>query len=202
MVTPRIPGPLGSDTNMPPIDEGTMALVQAQPPVAVTAAAAVAAPAALAVDAAIEALNLASTARTAAYALKKEHPAVIFTSGRRDKGDQARAMAGNVAKNRQWITETYAASDLRTALQKWLDDNPKQLKAGEIEAGLLSVFNAATAEAVGRFSKHLSGEAFDVQPVSNDPTLAEAIKKTIRSLDGLDKFLDKEGGLERWHAQF
>ena len=31
---------------------------------------------------------------------------------------------------------------------------------------------------------------------------AEAIKKTIRGLDGLDKFLDKEGGLVRWHAQF
>ncbi len=31
---------------------------------------------------------------------------------------------------------------------------------------------------------------------------AEAIKKTIRGLSGLDKFLDTEGGLVRWHAQF
>jgi len=48
-------------------------------------------------------------------------------------------------------------------------------------------------------SKHLSGEAFDVQPVDKD---AEAIKKTIRGLTGLDKFFDTEGGLVRWHAQF
>ena len=48
-------------------------------------------------------------------------------------------------------------------------------------------------------SKHLSGDAFDVQPVTAN---ADAIKADIRSLEGLDKFLDKEGGLIRWHAQF
>jgi hypothetical protein len=48
-------------------------------------------------------------------------------------------------------------------------------------------------------SKHLSGDAFDVQPVDTD---AAAIKKTIRGLKGLDRFLEKEGGLIRWHAQF
>jgi hypothetical protein len=31
---------------------------------------------------------------------------------------------------------------------------------------------------------------------------ADEIKKTIRGLAGLDIFLDTEGGLERWHAQF
>jgi hypothetical protein len=34
-----------------------------------------------------------------------------------------------------------------------------------------------------------------VQPVEKD---AEKIKKTIRSLPGLGKFLDVEGGLVRW----
>jgi hypothetical protein len=52
---------------------------------------------------------------------------------------------------------------------------------------------------VSQISKHLSGEAFDVQPVKKD---ASKIKKTIRGLKGLTKFLDKEGGLVRWHAQF
>jgi hypothetical protein len=41
--------------------------------------------------------------------------------------------------------------------------------------------------------------AFDVQPVTQD---ADAIKKSIRALAGLDKFLEMEGGLVRWHAQF
>jgi hypothetical protein len=38
-----------------------------------------------------------------------------------------------------------------------------------------------------------------VQPVETD---ADAIKKSIRELEGIGKFLEKEGGLVRWHAQF
>jgi len=150
-------------------------------------------------DLEIEALNLATKARKAAYALKKAHPSVKFTSGRRTKEDQARAMAGNVVKNRNWIKDTYVKSKLRSDLQQWVDDNPRKKTKGQIQAGLISVFNKATEVALGRFSKHLGGMAFDVQPVKID---ADEIIKTIRELDGLDKFLEKEGGLVRWHVQF
>ena len=153
----------------------------------------------IAYNAEIEALNLAPTARSAAYALKKAHPSVKFTSGRRNKEDQARAMAGNVIKNRNWIKETYKESPLRKLCQDWLDNNPDKKTQVEIQAGLLSVFNAATDDDLGKFSKHLSGMAFDVQPVDSN---AENIKKTIRSLSALDTFLENEGGLVRWHAQF
>jgi hypothetical protein len=61
-----------------------------------------------AIDPAIEALDLSDTARNAAYELKKKHPLVTFTSGRRDKQEQANAMAGNVVLNRKWIKETYS----------------------------------------------------------------------------------------------
>ena len=147
----------------------------------------------------IEALELATTARTAAYALKRACPGVVFTSGRRNKSDQARAMAGNVVKNRKWIEQTYAKSAVRTQCQNWVDANPSATARGEIAAGLLSVFDSLSDTELGRFSKHLSGEAFDVQPVEAD---GEAIKATIRGLPGLGKFLDMEGGLVRWHAQF
>jgi len=50
-----------------------------------------------------------------------------------------------------------------------------------------------------KISKHLIGMAFDVQPVIID---AAAIKESIRQLPRLHKFLDKEGGQIRWHAQF
>ena len=63
----------------------------------------------------------------------------------------------------------------------------------------MSVFDGAADADLGKFSKHLSGEAFDVQPVDKD---ADEIKKTLRGLPGLSKFLDTEGGLVRWHAQF
>jgi len=195
------PGPLGLRNETPTIDEGTSALTRSPTPGAVGAPIAVAQAAAAAdvLDAEIEALDLAATARTAAYALKKAHPAVRFTSGRRGKADQARAMASNVVKNRKWIEQTYAESTLRTKCQEWVDQNEDKKTQAEIAAGLVSVFDSVTDEELGKFSRHLSGMAFDVQPVDTD---ADDIKKTIRGLSGLDKFLDKEGGLVRWHAQF
>ena len=150
-------------------------------------------------DPAIDALDLAPVARTAAYALKRLHPEVVFTSGRRDKVGQARAMAANVLRNRQWIVQTYLASPVCTACQKWVDENPAALTQDAIQQGLIGVFDSIGEAELGRISKHLSGEAFDVQPVAGN---ADAIKASIRALAGLTKFLDREGGLERWHAQF
>lgn len=188
-----IPAPLGTQNNDPAIDKATSALAATPKPGVVDASTAIEN------DAAIEALNLTETARKAAYVLKKAHPSISFTSGRRTKDDQARAMAGNVVSNRKWIEQTYANSQLRTDCQKWVDDHPDKKTQSEIAEGLLIVLSAADETELAKFSKHLSGEAFDVQPVDVD---AESIKKTIRGLEGLSKFLDKEGGLVRWHAQF
>jgi len=151
------------------------------------------------IDDAIEVLNLAPAAKAAAYELKRRHPGVVFTSGRRDKVGQARAMASNVVSNRQWIVQTYKVSDARAACQKWVDEHPEATTQAQIQDGLLSVFDSLTDQQLGGLSKHLSGNAFDVQPVHQD---ADAIKAAIRGLPGLDLFLDREGGLERWHAQF
>jgi hypothetical protein len=150
-------------------------------------------------DDSIEALDLAPVARAAAYELKRLHPVVVFTSGRRDKSGQARAMASNVVKKRKWIVETYKASEACSACQKWVDDHPKATTQAQIQDGLLSVFNSLSENQLGMLSNHLSGNAFDIQPVDQG---AEAIKASIRGLKGLDLFLDKEGGLIRWHAQF
>jgi hypothetical protein len=203
-------GPLGTSP-VPPIDPGTNALTAAPntasvgttPPAAAgtPASPAAATPAADAADQDpdIEALNLTGNAKKGAYALKKKHSSVTFTSGKRGKDDQARAMAGNVVENRKWIEETYVETDIRKKLQKWVDDNEDKKTKDEIKEGLLSVLNDATDAQLATLSKHLSGEAFDVQPVETD---AEEIKTTIRGLEKLDKFLEKEGGLVRWHAQF
>lgn len=149
-------------------------------------------------DPAIEALDLQPVARAAAYELKRRHPGVIFTSGRRDKVAQARAMASNVVKNRQWIVQTYKESETRAACQKWVDEHLAATQ-DQIQDGLLHVFNSLAPDQLGKLSKHLSGNAFDVQPVDHD---AAAIKASIRELQGLELFLDREGGLERWHAEF
>jgi hypothetical protein len=87
---------------------------------------------------------------------------------------------------------------IRDACQKWVDDNPDKKAKAEIEQGLLEVLNQYTDAQLGVLSKHISGMAFDVQPVEG----GEDIKASIKALEGLDKFLEKEGGLVRWHAQF
>lgn len=204
MAGASVPGPLGIGAHVVAIDPGTTPPIATPPPgpvrtLPVPQPAAAGADTTPALDAALEVLNLSAVARTAAYALKKAHPSIVFTSGRRSKEDQARAMAGNVVKNRKWIEQTYGKSDLRKQCQDWVDANPNAKTTAEIAEGLLAIFNAAGDEALGKLSKHLSGEAFDVQPVVAE---AEAIKRTIRGLPGLGLFLDTEGGLVRWHAQF
>ena len=125
MAAASIPGPLGLGLNHPAIDPETSAVTASPLPVSIGMGSGAATPVAdkttAVSDSAIEALDLAATARTAAYALKKAHPAVEFTSGRRSKEDQARAMAGNVVDNRKWIEQTYASSTLRTQCQEWVD---------------------------------------------------------------------------------
>ena len=196
------PGPMGASGCMLALDEGTLARVASPAPVTVgtidTPEATTAAGGG-ATDAAIEALDLRGSAKRGAYALKKAHPSVTFTSGRRGRAEQASAMASNVVENRKWIEETYYPTKVSKACQKWVDDNEEATTREAIAEGLLTVMNDFTMEQLGVLSKHLSGDAFDVQPVESD---ADAIKKTIRGLDGLDKFLEKEGGLVRWHAQF
>ncbi len=150
-------------------------------------------------DPEIEALQLAPVARSAAYALKEAHPSVRFTSGRRDKGAQAHAMATNVAMSRGWIRSTYRDTDASQACQAWVDQYAGACGIDDLTAGLLSVLCSLSDEQLGHLSRHLSGEAFDVLPVIEG---ADEIKATIRGLAGLDKFLDVEGGLLRWHAQF
>jgi hypothetical protein len=149
----------------------------------------------------IESLNLSPTAKKAAEQLLKEYPHdIVFTSGRRDPAGQAHAMAGNVVKKRDWIEKTYASNDASKACQKWVDDHPEAKTQKQITAGLLETLKALGPKA-GQMSKHLSGDAFDIQPVK-DKDKAEAIKKTIKELPGVKQFLDKEGGLEIWHVGF
>lgn len=148
----------------------------------------------------IEDLDLSAVAQHAAEILAAAHPSVVFTSGRRDLGGQARAMASNVIHNRNWIDQTYTPTGQRDALQSWVNDNPHVVDQTAVASGLLGVMQGWSDAELSHVSKHLSGDAFDVQPVLTPE--GDAIKATIRTLPGLTKFLDREGGLIRWHAQF
>jgi hypothetical protein len=149
----------------------------------------------------INEMNLEPVAKSAAEELIKKYPKLTFTSGKRSVSEQASAMASNIisSKNRKWIEETYAASGARDKLQTWVNNNKSADTKSKLAAGLKGEMNKMTAAELSHISKHLSGLAFDVQPVTDD---AEVIKKFIKNLKGATKFLDNEGGLVRWHVQF
>jgi len=149
----------------------------------------------------IAALDLEPVAQAAAIELRGKQATVTFTSGRRTVPEQASAMGQNIVSsgNRNWITDTYVTSAGVRALQKWLNDNPTVTDEAGMAAGLAGVLNGLTATQQGYVSKHLLGKAFDVQPVTEN---AAAIEADIRGLKGIDKFLEREADLVRWHAQF
>lgn len=142
-------------------------------------------------------LGLIPHASTAAQSLKTQFPAVIFTSGRRSVDKQADAMAGNIVVNRKWIEQSYTPSNESRQLQKWVDDNPGETTKAQISAGLKAIMSGWNDDQRVRLSRHFAGLAFDVSPTSG-----EDVKTAINKLDNLKKFLDEEGGIEIWHAEF
>jgi len=145
-------------------------------------------------------MDLEPVAERAARLLVEAWPMVKFTSGRRNFRDQARAMSHNVARNREWIAQTYKPTTASIRLQAWVDVHPEALTPQAIEEGLYRCLSEMKPAVAGKLSRHLSGLAFDVEPVYG--SRGEKIKATIRALPGLNKFLDKEGGRVIWHAQF
>ena len=146
----------------------------------------------------IEEMQLETIAKQAATILKNKHPALEFTSGRRTVHQQAHAMAGNIVvlHDRKWIGKTYLAG---AKLQHWVDQHPDVVTVDGITNGLEQTMNAMSQDELLKISRHLTGRAFDVQPVILN---SKIIKADILQLPGLHKFLDHEGGHVRWHAQF
>lgn len=146
-------------------------------------------------------LNLKEPAEAAARELLRLFPDVVFTSGRRDLMGQCRAMAENVAQaGHAWLSRTYKWSPALQALADWLKARPKLKDAAAIGAGFFAILSGMQEAEVNKLSLHLSGLAFDVKPMHGDH--GAQVKKAIRHLPHLEKFLEREGGLERWHLQF
>lgn len=145
-------------------------------------------------------LGLVGAALAGALALEKQFPDIVFTSGRRGVADQARAMAANIASNLNWIAQTYVSTPQSRRLQQVVTSahgHGASTIANLLVGEMMSWSDAEKAA----LSKHFSGQAFDVQPIALTP-YADKVKDAIRALPGLTKFLEHEGGLVRWHAQF
>lgn len=155
----------------------------------------------------VERLGLISPAREAALALAKRFPEIEFTSGRRGTLAQARAMAYNIvaSENRRWASLVYKPSKALTAIQNWINANPDVKGVGQLADGINAVLVALDWRETAKLSKHLTGEAFDIKPLPRDRRNAARraeILEAIKQSKGLTLFLEREAGLERWHAQF
>jgi hypothetical protein len=154
-------------------------------------------------------LGLAGYADSGARSLREAFgAAVVFTSGRRNGTDAGRAMAQNVygGGKPKWIQQTYRhrsngslASPLAQSLQDWVDAHPSA-KTADAAAAFAAIINGASDDVKNTLSSHFSGRAFDVKPMTGEK--GDAVQAAINALPGLDRFLTKEGGLVRWHAQF
>lgn len=165
----------------------------------------------------LEQLGLGPLAHTGATMLVNRFgPDVIrFRRGYRDLHGQARDMAPNVRRNKEWIKQTYTRTDrpsyaiacaLQEAVYRHVDVNDVRA----IEEYLYQVL-VSRADG-GEISFHTirkhglpAAEAFDLDPLEDAGGLTPVgfeVADAIRRLPGLDAFKRREGGLVIWHAQF
>jgi len=140
--------------------------------------------------------ELKPVTKAAAIELQRACPWVVYTSGKRSWMDQARAMAQNTMKDRQWVGKVYKREP---ELQAWLDANPNVIDLEGIENGLYFTLMGFAKGTLDRFA-HPAGRAFDLQEPYAQWQDATATK--IKSLAGLELFLRGEAGLPIWHCQF
>lgn len=146
-------------------------------------------------------LNLSPTAEPYARRLKGQFPNMQFTSGRRDLTSQCSAMASNVVSRRNWIIDTYSDTPLILAMQRWVNNNPSARTRAAIATGICGVARTFPIADQNRISRHVGGDAFDVQ--RGDPALQRALAAIVTERgSSRAKFLTNEGGLEIWHLQF
>ena len=145
----------------------------------------------------ITSMGLKGNALLAATELQKRCPGIVFTSGTRGIKDQARAMAKNIVADKTYLVKTYKPSKAKDACVAWCGKN-QTTTAKDVEAGLLEVFGSLGDGDLQKISRHLGGLAFDVKPGSAD---LDVVRKVVEDLFG-GEFLDHEGKLCRWHAQF
>ena len=149
----------------------------------------------------LDEMNLDAETRAIAAALLVVCPFTVFTSGRRDVVDQVHAMAENTAKSREWIAQTYLPSLARTACLQWLRANPGVKDVHVIAAGLYAALRGIPDAELGKLSKHLSGRAFDVQPIDGTAGMKICAFLRAQAAKTGGKFLEREGNLQIWHFQ-
>lgn len=150
--------------------------------------------------------TLRSTAQAVATRFCADYPNAVITSSRRDRQTQAKDMAENVVINREWIGKTYSSSEVSIGCQAWVDLHPEAVTLEDIASGLYGVLAQFSDNDLHHLTWHLTGDAFDVEPVLDDTgdAMQAALQSAVNdhiAAGGQGKFMTREGGLIRWHIQ-
>ncbi len=147
--------------------------------------------------------NLSPVMQERAKELKELFPAVVYTSGSRDRVKQAKAMAANVVTDRRWIRKVYVQA---ARLQTMVDLHPEAVTVDDLQDLLLDELDSMSDEELAKLSDHFTGNAVDVKPMEvrvgkvSMPT--EAGLKVIDWIENCPDtkwFTTREGGMVRWH---
>jgi hypothetical protein len=124
-----------------------------------------------------------------------------ITSGKRTREDQAAAMAANEWRSRGWIAATYVDSKVKRAIVRATERAWSGAKCTrqKLQTAILLAMNVFTDVELGALTLHMAGMAFDVRPRPEKPAIAVYLAAEALRLGG--KFLDREGGLLRYHWQ-
>lgn len=144
-------------------------------------------------------LNITGKALAAATQYSLVYPGAVYTSGRRTIDEQAWAMASNIIRNHKWVEQTYVHSAPALACQQWVDTATQPLIEKQIASALTWILAGFEDTSLASLSLHLSGNAFDVLPLAGPQGAASIalLQSMARIYSG--KFLQREGGLIRWH---
>lgn len=150
-------------------------------------------------------LHLSLNARKGAEWVRDRYPSIVFTSGRRDPLDQSRVMATNIVRyGRTWMLKTYKPSPIIDTLCDWLDQNPSKRDATLIAQGFYDCLLACHSGQLTKLSKHLTGDAWDAAWPGDEQgdKICSDMQINMPVEYGLDKIINREGGLRIIHAQF
>lgn len=145
-------------------------------------------------------LDLDPIMKSRAEELRARCPWVIYTSGRRNLYDQARAMAVNhIADPQAYLRKTYRNG--KVFLAAIVDMAPVDQRSVEkVAAAIRGVF--LEQPDVLQW-KHRDGTCVDIQPLEDafgEPTeKGQEVIRFIQNCPDTVLFIMREGGLRRWH---
>lgn len=156
----------------------------------------------------LHALKLSPVAHHAAEAVLAAYPDAVFTSGRRDARQQAKAMAANTIRyGVGWLGQTYKNQDMVKQLETWMEEHLDQ--TASVEQLGEGFYATLVSQQAGQFAQfpHCRGDAFDIACPrlgigGIDEARTHAIKQCIERQPGCQLVLTREGGLRLIHAQF